>query len=104
MSGEGYPDGLSGEEISLEARILAVADVFVALISERPYRPGMKRGEAIQLIKKENGRHFDQNVVAAFLAIIGMDGADGEESGSKADVADMEILEIIGHGSKRIGP
>jgi HD-GYP domain-containing protein (c-di-GMP phosphodiesterase class II) len=102
MSGEGYPDGLSGEQISLEARILAVADVYDALISERPYRPGMKKGEAIQLIKQETGSHFDQNVVAAFLAIVGRSGTDGKKSASNVELVDMEVLEIIGHKSKKV--
>jgi putative nucleotidyltransferase with HDIG domain len=104
LDGKGYPDGLSGEEISLEARILAVADVYDALISDRPYRHGMERADAIQLIKQETGRHFDPNVVDAFLMVVDIDEGDARPSDSPTDFADMDMWEIIGHGSSRIGP
>ncbi|MGD8229576.1 MAG: HD domain-containing phosphohydrolase, partial [Desulfobacteraceae bacterium] len=55
-NGKGYPDGLSGEEISLGARILAVADVYDALVSDRPYRTGMDRERVIGIIKEEAGK------------------------------------------------
>jgi putative nucleotidyltransferase with HDIG domain len=66
--GMGYPDGLSGEKIDLGARILAVADVFDALKSDRPYRDGWSFERVIEIIKKEDGRQFDPQVVEAFLA------------------------------------
>jgi putative nucleotidyltransferase with HDIG domain len=104
LDGDGYPDGLSGEEINLEARILAVADVYDALISDRPYRPGMRRGDAIQLIKQETGLHFDRNVVDAFLAVVEIDEEDARQSDSQTDFADIDMWEFIGHGSRRIRP
>jgi putative two-component system response regulator len=65
--GSGYPAGLSGEEIPLEGRLVAVADVFDALTSKRPYKRPWTNDEAIGLIKSEAGRHFDPRVVEAFL-------------------------------------
>ena len=65
--GSGYPDGLKGEEIPIEARIVAVADVFDALTSERPYKKAFPVEEAVEIIKKDTGKHFDPKVVSAFL-------------------------------------
>ena len=66
--GSGYPRGLSGEEIPIEGRIVAVADVLDALLSDRPYRPAMSIEEAIRLIREERGTHFDPRVVDVLLA------------------------------------
>ena len=66
-NGEGYPCGLKGEEIPLSARIMAVADVFDALVSKRVYKPGMPFEKAISIIKESSGEHFDPKVVEAFL-------------------------------------
>jgi putative nucleotidyltransferase with HDIG domain len=71
FNGKGYPDGIAGKEISLGGRILAVADVFDALISDRPYRKGMGLERTIGIIKEDSGTHFDPNVVRAFLKVIG---------------------------------
>jgi HD-GYP domain-containing protein (c-di-GMP phosphodiesterase class II) len=70
FDGKGYPDGLGGEAICLGARILAVADVFDALVSDRPYREGLDRKRAIELIKQETGWQFDPRVVEAFLEVM----------------------------------
>jgi response regulator RpfG family c-di-GMP phosphodiesterase/HAMP domain-containing protein len=70
FNGEGYPNGLAGEGISIGARILAVADVFDALISDRPYRKGMELEATLTLIKEKSGEQFDPIVVKAFLEII----------------------------------
>ncbi|MEW5757356.1 MAG: two-component system response regulator [Pseudomonadota bacterium] len=67
--GGGYPDGLAGDVIPVSARIMAVADVFDALISQRVYKPPMPYAQARDLIAAESGRHFDPDVVAAFLAV-----------------------------------
>ena len=67
--GSGYPDGLVGEEIPLEARIVAVADVFDALICRRVYKPPMPFEQARSIIAGERGRQFDPDVTDAFLAI-----------------------------------
>jgi len=68
--GSGYPQGLKGEEIPLEARIFAVVDVYDALISDRPYRLAWNKEDALEHIKKESGTHFDPQVVALFLDLI----------------------------------
>lgn len=66
-NGEGYPCGLKGEEIPLSARIMAVADVFDALVSKRVYKPGMPFDKAMGIIKESSGEHFDPKVVEAFV-------------------------------------
>lgn len=66
-NGKGYPHQLKGNDIPLAARIMAVADVFDALVSVRVYKPPFTFEEAIELIKKERGQHFDPLVVDAFL-------------------------------------
>jgi putative two-component system response regulator len=68
FDGSGYPRGLSNEEIPLEGRIVAVADVFDALLSDRPYRPAMTTKQAMALIEEESGTHFDPVVVEALKA------------------------------------
>ena len=67
-NGKGYPRGLSGEEIPLSARIMAVADVFDALISKRVYKPPFTIEKAFSIIKEDAGSHFDPLVAEAFLA------------------------------------
>jgi HD-GYP domain-containing protein (c-di-GMP phosphodiesterase class II) len=70
FDGKGYPDGLNGTSISLGARILAVADVFDALKSDRPYRHGMPFEQVIEIIKQEAGQQFDPDIVNAFLTVV----------------------------------
>ncbi|MEX0971781.1 MAG: HD domain-containing phosphohydrolase [Solirubrobacterales bacterium] len=67
FDGSGYPRGLSGEQIPLEGRIVAVADVFDALLSDRPYRAAMPVEEAVELIAAERGTHFDPAAADALL-------------------------------------
>ncbi|MBF8259593.1 MAG: hypothetical protein HW377_1967 [Actinobacteria bacterium] len=69
FDGKGYPNGLSGESISLHARILSVADVVDALISDRPYRSGWSREKVLVHARENAGRHFDPVVVEAFLRV-----------------------------------
>jgi HD-GYP domain-containing protein (c-di-GMP phosphodiesterase class II) len=66
-NGQGYPDKLSGESIPLEARIMAVADVFDALVTERPYKPAFLPEEAFRLIEEDAGKHFDPSIVQTFI-------------------------------------
>jgi len=66
--GSGYPEGIKGIAIPMPARLMAVADVFDALISRRVYKPPMAFDEAAEIIKAGSGSHFDPDVVAAFLA------------------------------------
>ncbi len=65
--GKGYPEGLSGEQIPLIARVLAVADAYDAMTSSRPYRKAMTHNQAIREIKRGVGTQFDEKIVQAFL-------------------------------------
>ncbi len=67
-NGKGYPDGLKGEEIPLSARVMAVADVFDALVSKRCYKPPFSYEKAFNIIEEEIGEQFDPEVAKAFLA------------------------------------
>ena len=66
FDGKGYPSGLSGEEIPLSGRIMALADVYDALTSKKVYRDGYSHEEAESMILDESGSHFDPAVVEAF--------------------------------------
>ena len=68
--GSGYPQGLAGEQIPLEARIVAIADVFDALTMKRPYKEPWPMEQAIDYIRQSSGQHFDPTLVEAFLGII----------------------------------
>jgi HAMP domain-containing protein len=68
--GKGYPRGLKGEEIPLEARIFALVDVWDAITNDRVYRKAMSREEAIQTIRKGEGTHFDPEITTLFLSVV----------------------------------
>lgn len=67
--GSGYPEGLSGEGIPISARLMAVADVYDALISRRVYKEGMPHEKAVGIIREGRGNHFDPDIVDAFLEL-----------------------------------
>ena len=67
--GSGYPDGLAGEAIPLPARLMAVADVYDALRSRRPYKKAFTHDEAVQIVTEQVGRQFDPATIAAFTAL-----------------------------------
>ena len=67
MDGAGYPHGLAGEEIPIEARIVAVADTFDVLSTDRPYRPAFSPAEAMVRVQGEAGGHLDPVVVDALI-------------------------------------
>ncbi len=67
--GSGYPEGLQGDAIPISARLMAVADVYDALISRRVYKEPMSHEDAMEIIRQTAGRHFDPDMVAAFLEI-----------------------------------
>jgi putative two-component system response regulator len=87
FDGTGYPNGLAGDEIPLCARIVAVADVYDALTSDRVYREAMSHDEAREIIIGGSGSHFDPDVVEAFLELsdtfarVARSLADGAEAG-----------------------
>ncbi len=68
--GSGYPAGLKGEEISIEGRICAIADVFDALLSERPYKKPWPIDKALNLIEEESGKHFDPQLAPLMKKIL----------------------------------
>ncbi|MGA1790539.1 MAG: HD domain-containing phosphohydrolase [bacterium] len=80
FDGKGYPYGLSGEDICLGARILAVADVYDALITDRPYRAGMGKNMTLEIIKEGSGTQFDPEAVKALLMLL-----DQEKNKLKTD-------------------
>lgn len=67
VNGKGYPDGLKGDEIPIEARIMALADVFDALVSKRCYKDAFSYEKAFEIIKEDSGSHFDSTLAAVFL-------------------------------------
>jgi putative two-component system response regulator len=69
--GAGYPDGLAGAAIPLSARIMAIADVYDALISRRVYKPAYTHDDAVHMIMRERGTHFDPGLADAFFEIRG---------------------------------
>jgi HD-GYP domain-containing protein (c-di-GMP phosphodiesterase class II) len=68
--GTGYPDGLGGEDIPFAARVFALADVYDALLSRRPFRSAWSREAAVQYIKSESGKHFDPKILPEFLDLV----------------------------------
>ncbi|MCD6326677.1 HD-GYP domain-containing protein [bacterium] len=79
MDGSGYPTGLKGDEILLEARILAVADVVEAMVSHRPYRPALGIDRALEEISKNKGTKYDPEVVDVCLTLFTEGGFDFEK-------------------------
>lgn len=80
--GTGYPEGLAGEAIPLESRVVALSDAYDALRSERPYKPAYSETEALEILGSEVGEHFDPNVHAAF------EGARDEFRSIRAELSD----------------
>ena len=91
MDGTGYPKGLSGMDICLEARIIAVADVFDAIISHRPYRPGRHMTEALEELRNGRGRIYDADVVDAGLSFFSEVGEDWHRT-HRLDAEDIHPL------------
>jgi HD-GYP domain-containing protein (c-di-GMP phosphodiesterase class II) len=88
--GRGYPDGLGGEAISPLARVVALADAFDAMASDRPYRKGMPAAVAFAEIEKQVGRQFDPAFAAAFLEL------------REAILEEMHLLAAVPSPSKRV--
>jgi diguanylate cyclase (GGDEF)-like protein/putative nucleotidyltransferase with HDIG domain len=81
--GTGYPDGLRGDEIPLGARVLAVADCFDALTSDRPYRPRLSDEEALRILRQRSGNMYEHRVVDTFIAIYRTPGVLEPQIGSE---------------------
>lgn len=93
--GAGYPNRLSGEAIPLVGRLVAVADVFDALIHDRPYKPAWPVPDAVAEIGRDSGRQFDPNVVAAFTRLY-WDGALDGSLGQQAPEVVAERVAVAG--------
>jgi HD-GYP domain-containing protein (c-di-GMP phosphodiesterase class II) len=68
--GTGYPRGLKGEEIPMSARLFAIADVWDAVTSDRPYRAAWTKEQAAAYIREQSGKHFDPQVVELFFKVV----------------------------------
>ncbi len=77
--GSGYPRGVSGESIPIEGRVVAIADVFDALTSDRVYRKAFSVEEAVQMMRDERGKHFDPVLLDAFMDVLEQSGPDARE-------------------------
>ena len=69
--GTGYPRGMTGTQIPLEARLFAIVDVWDAITADRPYRKGWPRKKALKYVREQSGKHFDPKMVEIFLQEIG---------------------------------
>lgn len=69
FDGSGYPNGLSGDDIPLSGRLMALADVYDALISKRSYKPPFGHEDVVEIIKNERGKHFDPDIIDIFLEL-----------------------------------
>ncbi len=87
-NGTGYPHGLKGQEIPICGRMMALADAYDAIISKRPYKVAKRHVEAVEIIIKESGQHFDPVVVDAFVAV-----ADAFK-----EISETNLEEVIGLG------
>jgi diguanylate cyclase (GGDEF)-like protein/putative nucleotidyltransferase with HDIG domain len=85
--GGGYPDGLKGEEIPIESRILAIADTFEAMTAVRPYRPAFSREEVIKELREGAGSKFDPNLVEVFVGLVEAGFSEGVKTGQDASGA-----------------
>ncbi len=74
VDGNGYPGGKTGDQLSVEARILAIADAFEAMTADRAYRPAMESEKALQVLIRGSGTKWDAQLVAAFVAMIRAEG------------------------------
>jgi methanogenic corrinoid protein MtbC1 len=77
--GSGYPRGLAGEAIPIEGRIVAIADVFDALTSDRVYRKAFSVEKAVEMMREQRGHHFDPMLLDAFLEVLGASGPDARD-------------------------
>lgn len=94
--GSGYPDGLQGDAIPLESRILCVVEAFDAMTSPRPHRPPMSHNEARQVLDKESGTHFDSKVVKLFYEVITDDNDEEEVNEAEVFSRDRQAELMLG--------
>ncbi|HXB65628.1 MAG TPA: HD domain-containing phosphohydrolase [Solirubrobacteraceae bacterium] len=90
--GSGYPRGLAGEEIPIEGRIVAVADVFDALTTDRVYRSAYTVEQAVEMLREQRGRHFDPVLLDTFLEVLDSSGPDAREQLRSDPQALLEVV------------
>jgi len=90
--GSGYPRGLAGEQIPIEGRVVAIADVFDALTSDRVYRSAYTLEQAIELLREQRGRHFDPVLLDTFLEVLSSSGPDAREQLRSDPQALLEVV------------
>ncbi len=90
--GSGYPRGLAGEAIPIEGRIVAVADVFDALTTDRVYRSAYTLEQAVELMREQRGRHFDPVLLDTFLEVLSSSGPDAREQLRSDPQALLEVV------------
>jgi putative nucleotidyltransferase with HDIG domain len=101
FDGSGYPRGLKGEEISIEGRLLAIADTFDAILSDRPYRKGREVSDAVSELLENRGRQFDPLLVDLFLEVLVNGGIEvGEMYNRTFDT--LAIQEMISATSRKV--
>ncbi len=104
--GSGYPRRLKGEDIPLEGRIVAIADVFDALVSVRPYKPAFTLEQALNLMEQQTGSHFDPQLMQAFHRtlpeILRIRDIYADENGALTDL-EFQIREIYDHRNDPTG-
>jgi len=91
--GTGYPNGLKGEEIPLQGRMMAIVDVYDALVSERPYKKVFGHDDAVNAIINNSGSHFDPDLVEVFL-MVSDDFMMSEDGGRMSRISDNEFVEF----------
>ena len=96
LNGSGYPEGLSGEDIILEARILGVADVVEAMSSHRPYRPALGLDRALEEISQGRGVLYDSEAVAACLKLLKKNEPEFDRLMAAAENPDYALAAAIG--------
>lgn len=92
--GDGYPNGIKGTAIPLGARIIAVADSYDAMISDRPYRSGMTHNKAVAEINKNKGSQFDPEIADVFLSVIESCTVDGSTAAEVLKSCDSGMLTV----------
>src|SRR5688500_18247538 len=103
--GKGYPDGLSGEDIPLTARILSVVDCFDAVREDRQYRKGMTREAAIELIMKDSGTQYDPRVVGIFITHLPEFEAEIQAlRGTPLPTFGIEPCELLSETARQVAP
>ncbi|HUF54606.1 MAG TPA: HD domain-containing phosphohydrolase [Dehalococcoidia bacterium] len=98
FDGQGYPRGLSGEEIPLGARVFAVIDAYDAMTSRRPYREAMAQEDAIEEIQRHSGQQFDPQVVEAFLRMMRRNPDGFRDENDEFGTHFVEAAHDHGHG------